>query len=150
MPRAASRIARQREAVIAEAWTWVGTPWRHNQALKGHGVDCGRFLIEVYREAGVIPPFDPGNYSRQWNLHRSEEVYLDHIQTYAKEITVGDLGPGDVAIFKYGLTYSHAGIVFEAPRLLHSMVRQGVVIGDFMQDAPLKDHEPRFFSPWST
>jgi cell wall-associated NlpC family hydrolase len=29
-----------REAVIAEARTWLGTPWHHQASLKGVGCDC--------------------------------------------------------------------------------------------------------------
>ena len=30
----------QRLAVVAEAESWLGTPYHHEARIKGHGVDC--------------------------------------------------------------------------------------------------------------
>ena len=142
--------AEQRASVVREARTWLRTPWRHNQALKGVGVDCGRLLIEVYRDAGVIPGFDPGNYSRQWNLHRAEEVYLAHVQAHAREITRAEARAGDCLIFLFGKTWSHAGIIApEPPWFIHAYVRTGVILGNWETEGQMGKAPPRFFSPWS-
>ena len=34
---------------VAEALTWLGTPYHHHQGhVKGIGVDCGTLVFEVY------------------------------------------------------------------------------------------------------
>lgn len=33
---------------VAEAITWLGTPYHHQGRVKGVGVDCGTLLCEVY------------------------------------------------------------------------------------------------------
>ena len=38
----------QRAAVVAEARSWIGTPYHHAADVKGHGVDCAMLLIRVY------------------------------------------------------------------------------------------------------
>ena len=43
-----------RDAVVAEAKTWLGTPWRHMQRIKGVGVDCANLPAAVYEACGVI------------------------------------------------------------------------------------------------
>jgi cell wall-associated NlpC family hydrolase len=40
------------ERIVAEAETWLNTPFRHQGRLKGQGVDCVGFISEVAREAG--------------------------------------------------------------------------------------------------
>jgi hypothetical protein len=40
-----------RDAVIAEARSWLGTPWHHQASLKGVGCDCIGFI------RGVALPF---------------------------------------------------------------------------------------------
>jgi hypothetical protein len=47
------------ERIIQEARTWIGTPWRDGgSAVKGLGVDCGRFAIEVYYACGLCPKYE--------------------------------------------------------------------------------------------
>mgnify|MGYP000150311889 CR=1 FL=1 len=47
---------------IAEARTWINTPWQQNQACKGVGVDCVRFPYAAAIACG-IDLVDPGFYS---------------------------------------------------------------------------------------
>jgi cell wall-associated NlpC family hydrolase len=37
----------ERAAVVAEARTWIKTPWRHMADIKGAGVDCAMLLVRV-------------------------------------------------------------------------------------------------------
>ena len=90
-----------RAAVVAEARSWVGTPYHDNAELKGVGVDCGHLLIAVYSRAGVIAPFDPGYYAPQHHLHSTDEVYLNYVLERAREFP-GPPGLGDVVMVKFG------------------------------------------------
>ena len=65
-----------RQAVVAEALSWLGTPYAHRQQLKSVGVDCAQLPLAVYAAAGVIGEADVGAYAAQWHLHRGEELYL--------------------------------------------------------------------------
>lgn len=52
-----------RDRIIVEARSWAGTPWLHNQCLKGVGCDCVNFPYAVYQKCGIkLPPLF--NYSR--------------------------------------------------------------------------------------
>lgn len=35
---------------VAEALTWLGTPYHQQGRVKGVGVDCGTLLCEVYEK----------------------------------------------------------------------------------------------------
>lgn len=125
--------AELRQAVVDAARSWLGTPYRHRQRVKGLGVDCAQILAAVYEEAGVITPLDLGEYSTQWHLHHEREVYLEWLAFAGARPIEGDPLPGDVGVWKFGLTHSHGGIVIEGgpdPVVLHSYIkaRRGVTL----------------------
>ena len=101
-----------------EARGWVGTPYHHHARVKGAGVDCGMLLIEVYARAGVVPQFDPGDYSPQWFLHRDEDLYLGWVERFC--VPTEEPQPADIALFKFGRTNSHAGIIIDWPLMIHA------------------------------
>lgn len=111
--------------VVAEARTWIGTPYHHHARVKGAGVDCAQILIAVFSAAGVIDAFDPGPYARDWHLHRSEEIYQQWLDRYGDRVDVPE--PGDVALYRFGRTFSHGGIV--APEgVIHAYRGRGVTV----------------------
>jgi cell wall-associated NlpC family hydrolase len=139
----------QRAAVVKEALSWVGTPYHHHARIKGAGVDCGMIICEVYERAGVIPHVEPGEYVRDWHLHRDEPVYLHTLERYAARIEDPAYGPqpGDVSLFKYGRHPAHSGIVTQWPRILHAYADVGSVVED---DAEANaDLASRFVGIWS-
>lgn len=119
-----------RAAVLEEALSWLGTPYHPHGRVKGAGVDCAMLLGEVFHACGMLPDdWAPGYYAPDWHLHRSEELYLQGIQKYAKPVT-GDPKPGDIALFKFGRTTSHGAIVVQWPRLVHAYKGRGVCLMD--------------------
>jgi cell wall-associated NlpC family hydrolase len=135
-----------RRLVIAEAKTWLQTPYHHMGRIKGGGTDCLMLLAEVYEAAGLIPHVEVPFYPPDWNLHRDAERYLEGVLRYAREI-----GPpprsGDVAVFKFGRCFAHGGITVAWPRLIHAWCDSGVVYADADQP-PLGGRQVRFFSPF--
>ena len=100
--------------MVAEARSWVGTPYHGCADVKGAGVDCGMLLVRVFVDLGLTEPFDPRPYPSDWHLHRSEERYLGFVFERGRE--VAEPQPGDVAVFRYGRCYSHGGIVTRSIR----------------------------------
>jgi NlpC/P60 family putative phage cell wall peptidase len=136
----------QRARVVAEARTWLRTPYHHQGRIKSAGVDCLMILCEVYHAAGLVPFIDPRPYPRDWHLHRNTERYMSGLLQYAHPVDVPK--PGDVALFKFGRCYSHAAIVTGETEVIHSYIGQGVVLADLKQ-APLDGREVKFFSLWA-
>jgi NlpC/P60 family putative phage cell wall peptidase len=141
-----------REAVVGEAKSWIGTPFHHAARIKGIGVDCLMLLAEVYEHAGIIGHIDPPFYVPDWHLHRDAERYLEGLVRYAHEIAGPPQGsgpqPGDIALFRFGRTFSHGAIVTLWPRLIHAYWNIGVVQGDATLH-PLAHRPVRFFSPFT-
>ena len=138
----------QRSFVVAEAVSWLGTPYHHAARIKGAGVDCGQLVAACFEAAGVIPPLEIPAYPGDWCLHRGEELYLDQALRHAREIE-GPPQPGDVAIFRYGRAFSHGSVVVEWPLVVHAYVGLGVVLEDAIANQNLASRPVRFFSPWS-
>lgn len=137
----------QREAVVAEAHTWLRTPYHHLARIKGAGVDCAWLLIEVYTAAGIVEPFDPGHYPPDWMMHRDEERYLDWVTRYAHEVE--SPRPGDLAVWRFGRTFSHGAIVVEWPTIIHAYRRERcVTLGDGTHGELAPPREVRFYSLW--
>ena len=143
---------RQRAAVIAEARSWLGTPYHNCADIKGVGVDCGMLLVRVFVDTGLAPPFDPRPYPADWHLHRSEEKYLGFVFDRGSEVATPQ--PGDVMVMRIGRCYSHGGIVtVTAPlTIIHAYFQaQRVIEEDITRSSRLSDpaRKPRFFSFWA-
>lgn len=133
----------QRQDIITEAETWLGTPWHHKACIKGAGVDCGWFIYAVFLECGLIKPTDIKDYPRDWALHNTEERYLEVVERYAQRIESPQIG--DIAVFKNGNTFSHGAIIIDYPRLIHAQVGCGVCYADANQ-GKLLGREVLFYS----
>lgn len=137
-----------REAVVKEALSWVGTPYHGNADLKGIGVDCGMFLVRVFVDTGLVKAFDPRPYPMQWALNQAAEKYLEIVLSYAREINTTSPKPGDIAMFKFGKCWAHGAIVVDWPRIVHANPR--ICRADnVVQNLSLARRKPfRFFSIW--
>ncbi|MCU0624552.1 MAG: NlpC/P60 family protein [Gemmatimonadaceae bacterium] len=108
-----------RAAVVAEALSWVGTPYRHLGAVKGVGADCAMTLVRVYAAVGIVPAdFDPRPYAAEWYLHREEERYLAGLERWARRVETAR--PGDIALYRFGRTASHGAIVIDEETMVHA------------------------------
>lgn len=137
----------QRAAVIAEALTWLHTPFHHQARVKGAGVDCTMLVAEVYERAGILPHQEFRNYPRDWFLHKKEEAALELLFLLCPEVSTPQ--PGDVAMWKIGNAYSHAAIVTAWPKIIHAYVPAGEVVEDnALTNQRLAKYPVRFGSPW--
>lgn len=111
----------RRTSILEEARSFLGTPYHHKGRVKGVGVDCGGFLYEVYRKFYDLKPF-PENYAMDWALHRSDELYLNWICEYVKEI--GTPSAAGIVLFRYGRCFGHGGIVSDNRTVIHAWGQQ--------------------------
>lgn len=138
----------ERAAVVAEARTWLRTPYHHYARVKGAGVDCAQLPIAVYSAVDLIPALDP-SYARQWHLHRSEELYLAEVLRWAREVlSAAEAGPGGFVLWKYGRTFSHGGILIGGGEVIHAVEGQGVLVANIEHQGPLSERDRRFFTLW--
>ena len=95
LPRPHSSPKARRRRVVAAARSWIGTPYHHAADVKGAGVDCAMLLVRVFCDLGLVEPFDPRPYTRDWHLHRGEERYLGFLLDRAHEVARRDAGDVD-------------------------------------------------------
>jgi NlpC/P60 family putative phage cell wall peptidase len=141
-----------RAAVVAEARSWLGTPYHHAADVKGAGVDCAMLLVRVYCDLGLVEPFDPRPYTRDWFLHRSEERYLGFLLAHSHEVRA--LREGDIVLFRIGRCYGHGGIVTGTKPLtvIHAFATTRCVVEDVIaRSAELSERlkTAKFASYWS-
>jgi cell wall-associated NlpC family hydrolase len=148
--------------VVDEARTWLGTPHRHRQMCKGAGIDCALFIMAAFSGAGLEDTFDPGYYTHDWHMHRSEELYLQEIEKYMGRIDdlaepmakrLADdpsfsLRPATVIMNRIGRTYSHGVIVTEWPNIIHSFFPSGIVEEVDIRGTPLMKDLSKIYSYW--
>jgi cell wall-associated NlpC family hydrolase len=126
----------ERQAVVAEAMTWLGTPFHHHQAVKGAGVDCALFQYSVYHGVGLIPEIKIEDYSPQWHLHKDEERYMNWVLQFAARVESAPFKPGDGALFRFGRAASHGVIIVEWPQVIHAYSKSRMVTLDNALDNP--------------
>jgi NlpC/P60 family putative phage cell wall peptidase len=124
-----------REAIVAEARSWIGTPYRHQAALKGVGCDCLGLLVGVWREVMgeasrealrfAISPYTP-----DWAEALGRETFADGLRGYLDEIDAADAREGDIVIFRWRahLPAKHAGILTAPDRMVHA--QQGAKVAE--------------------
>ena len=138
--------AEQRSNIVRAAREWLGTPYHHHARVKHGGADCAMFPLSVYQECGVLPrDYRPPEYSVQWHLHRSEELYLKEIEKFVVE-TDAPPQPADFVVFRFGRTYSHGAIVVEWPIVIHSYIPHGVLLSDALRDGELLGRARKHFA----
>lgn len=126
-----------RERIIAEARGWIGTPYRHQAALRGVGCDC----VGLVRGVGLaVGAWDDAGwsefaaYSRTPNPRRMGEG----MRRFLVEL-YGDPLPGDVAWVQWrdGLPMHLAIIAEQHGRrtMIHALSEIGRVVEHGIDDA---------------
>lgn len=148
----------QRQRFIAAAKSYIGTPYHPEGRVKGAGVDCLTILACAAEDAGLIDRIPIEHYPHDWHLHRDEERYIAGLLRYTQEIK-GPPRPGDIALWRFGRSFSHGAIVIGWPRIIHAYIGRTVCEEDadaaqwlkFIGEPSPNRGKPRpvkFFSFW--
>jgi NlpC/P60 family putative phage cell wall peptidase len=111
-----------RSLIVAEARSWIGTPYRHQASLKGVGCDCLGLVRGVWRAVVGVEPERAPAYSRDWAEASGEETFAHAARTHLIEIDPAQVLPGDVLLFRYAPRYpaKHAAIVTDFQSMVHA------------------------------
>ncbi len=122
-----------REAILAEARAWIGTPYQHQQSAKGAGCDCLGLIRGVWRalygaEPEVAPPYTP-----DWAEREGAETLLITARRHLRERAIAAAEPGDVLLFRMeaGALAKHAAILDEGGVLIHAYWGRAVLRSRF-------------------
>ena len=123
-----------RAAIVAEARSWIGTPYRHQASLKGAGCDCLGLIRGVYRafcgpEKEPITPYSP-----YWAEETGQETLRDAARRHLTEIDPASyrdgvpLDAGDVILIRMRDRgpAKHAAITSGPDSIIHAYERHAV------------------------
>lgn len=116
--------------VVAIARGFIGTPYRHQGALKGVGCDCLGLVRGVWRELYGCEPERPAAYAPDWAERSGEERLLLAAERHCgPPLPLADLAPGDLMIFRFraDCAAKHAGIATPGDRFIHAYEQAAVV-----------------------
>ncbi|MBK1625378.1 DUF6950 family protein [Afifella marina] len=121
MRQASVRPVRRAEIVTA-ARGWIGTPYRHQAALRGVGADCLGLVRGVWRELYGTEAETPPAYTPDWAEARGEETLRDAACRHLCEIEIAEARAGDVLLFRWrrGLPAKHAAILSGETTMIHA------------------------------
>lgn len=96
-----------RAEIVAEARSWLGTPWVHQHCMKGVAVDCAQLVMAVARQCGVADPL-----LRVFEYGREPDgTIMKTCGEHMDQITIDELRPGDVVSVALDHQPQHVGIV---------------------------------------
>jgi NlpC/P60 family putative phage cell wall peptidase len=110
------------EKIVAEARSWIGTPYRHQASLKGVGCDCLGLLRGVWRSVIGAEPEGAPPYSAGWAESGGGEALIDAARRHLIEVTGGAFEAGDVLLFRFRphLPAKHCAIATSADTMVHA------------------------------
>lgn len=133
--------------IVAEARTWIGTPWHPHAGVRGVGADCIGIHKGLAQAFGLTAAFPDEHIAilraMDWYLHTTREWFHEAfiIAGFFEEIPIASRQPGDTLLFGFGMNpASHAGILSQAaPRetFIHADFQRCIV------EAPLLPMQKR-------
>lgn len=120
------------EAVVAEARSWIGTPYVHQSSVKRAGTDCLGLLRGIWRTLYGDEPESVPPYSLDWAEPQGEERLWEAAMRHLTPKGLDDETLGDVLLFRMraGAVAKHLGVasvVGSAPRFIHAYSKYGVI-----------------------
>lgn len=111
-----------RSHIIAEARSWIGTPYLHQASLKGVGCDCLGLIRGVWRLLYGDEPERTPPYARDWAEVAANEPLAEAGFRHLVAIDASDIVPGDVLLFRWraGMVAKHAAIVSAPDTMIHA------------------------------
>lgn len=118
--------------VVAEARSWIGTPYLHQASVKGAGTDCLGLLRGVWRSLLGAEPERVPPYTDDWAEPSRDEVLLSAAERWLERKDITQAALGDVLLFRLcqGCIAKHLGIQSEvgnATAFIHAYTNHGVV-----------------------
>lgn len=118
-----------RTAVVGEAESWIGTPYRHQGSRKGVGCDCLGLIRGIWRAIYGCEPESPGAYAPDWAETGNRDRLLEAANRLMVRQPAANALPGDLLLFKWrpGVVCKHAGIMVKNDRFIHAYQGHAVV-----------------------
>jgi NlpC/P60 family putative phage cell wall peptidase len=111
-----------RSRIVAEARSWIGTPYRHQASLKGIGCDCLGLVRGIWRAFYGAEPERVPPYARDWAEASASEPLAEAGLRHLAPVDADRFLPGDILLFRWraGMVAKHAAIVASPDTMIHA------------------------------
>jgi NlpC/P60 family putative phage cell wall peptidase len=111
-----------RQMIVAEARSWLGTPYQHQASLKGIGCDCLGLVRGVWRALIGEEPERAPPYAPDWAEAMRDEKFAEAAARHLIAIECDAFREGDVLLFRWraNLPAKHAAIVTARDLMVHA------------------------------
>ncbi len=121
-----------REQIVAEARRWIGTPYVHQNSIRGAGADCLGLIRGVWRAVVGDEPYAPPSYTMDWSEASGREALMAAADDLLLPRNGLALLKGDVLLFRMreSAVAKHLGVVSQTgpeTRFIHAYSSYGVV-----------------------
>lgn len=119
-----------REAIVAEARSWIGTRWQHQGRIKkthqfAGGVDCLGLIIGVANHLQLFP----GHFAfHHYNRLPHDDLLLQECNRYLSQKSCLEKQAGDILVFRMQSEPQHLAIFSECETLIHAFVPARAVV----------------------
>lgn len=121
----------RRADLIAEARTWLGTPWIHQASLKGVGSDCIGLVLGVAMACGVpnAAAFKADPRFQGYGRQPDPRMLLKACAEYFDPVDPAQAQVGDVLLIRYAEEPMHFALVtsLDPPYMIHALGSLGRV-----------------------
>ena len=121
MGRHCSHYSHSRAEVVSIARSWIGTPYHHQESVKGVGCDCLGLVRGVFRELYGFEAQEVPAYSRDWAEAGRREVLLEAGRAHLRPVR--EARAGDVLVFRFraGMIAKHTAIKVGDFTMIHAI-----------------------------
>ncbi len=113
-----------RETIVAEARSWIGTPYRHQASLKGVGCDCLGLVRGIWRARLGPEPEAAPPYAASWaeSAAPGSDPLVEAASRHLVPVSDPEPRPGDVLLFAFRahLPARHCAVACGSGRMVHA------------------------------
>ena len=122
-----------RQAILAEARDWIGTPYRHQASAKGAGCDCLGLVRGVWRALYGAEPEAPPAYTPDWAERCGAEALFEAALRHLTPAQLESAASGDVLLFRMHARapIKHCAILDQDGHIIHAYWGRAVVRSRF-------------------
>ena len=110
-----------RDAIVAEARSMIGTPWHHQGRLPGVGLDCIGLVVCVLDRLGYTAK-DKQGYRRA----PVPSEFIAAVREQATEKPIDEMQAGDMLLIAPGKLLQHAAIYSGQDTIIHARTNAAV------------------------
>lgn len=118
------------DRIVALAENWIGTPYRHQGAVKGVGCDCIGLIRGVWRELYGQEPEVVLPYAPDWAERSGEDRLMQAgRRLFGPALPLAEARPGDLLLFRWrpDCAAKHAGILAGPTHFIHAYEQAAVI-----------------------